>query len=164
MSEGRRNPAVRFLPVFALALIGTTPFAVFLFVMGLVVAEYVIYPAASLATAVIAGLFAGWAASGVAEDGKRADLTRVAIWNLTLGVVPAVGSVVLASAVARAVWLIGGVIVFTSLTGSILALICRTEDATVASDGSTTVGWLLGAVVSVGVVIFVASLFGLTGA
>ncbi len=164
MSEGRRNPVVRFLPVFALTLIGTTPFAVFLFVMGLVVAEYVIYPTASLATAVIAGLFAGWAASGVSEDGRRADLTRVVMLNLILGVVPAVGSVLLSESVARAVWLIGGVIVFTSLTGSILALRCRTEDTTVAADGSTTVGWLLGAVVGVGIVIFIASLFGMTGA
>jgi hypothetical protein len=155
---------VRFLPVFSLALIGTTPFAVFLFVMGLVVTEYVIYPAASLATAVIAGLFAGWAASGVGGDGKRADLSRVVVLNLILGVVPAVASALLAAAVARVVWLIAGVIVFTSFTGSILALRYRTEEATVASDGSTTVGWLLGAVVGVGVVIFVASLFGMTGA
>ncbi len=164
MSSRAGNPVFRFLSVFSLSLIGTTPFSVFLFVMGLVVAESIIYPTASLATAAIAGLFAGWASSSVVEDGKRADLNKVVVGNLAIGVIPAVASVLLASAVSRAVWLIGGVLVFGCVTGTILALRLRTSDATVAGDGQTTVGWLLGAVVGVGLVIFVASLFGLTGA
>lgn len=154
----------RFLSILSASVLATAPFTVFLFVMGLVVAEVVIYPAATLATAVIAGLFGGWAGSSVIGDGKRTDLNAVVIRNLALGVLPATAAGLLAAQVARAIWLIGAVLVFTSLTATFLTFRYRTETATVASDGGLTISWLLGSVVGVGLVIFVASLFGLTGA
>jgi hypothetical protein len=164
MNERSRNPVSRFLSVFSLAVVGTAPFAVFLFVMGLVVTERVIYPTASLASSVVAALFAGWAANGVVGDGKRTDLTKVVTRNLLLGLPPAIASILLASAVARAIWLLGAVLAYTCITATILAVRHRSGEATVSGDGQATVGWLLGAVVGVGLVIFVASLFGLTGA
>jgi hypothetical protein len=84
--------------------------------------------------------------------------------NLAWGILPAVASIFLAASLNRSVWLIGTVLVYTSVTASLLSFRHRTAEASMVTDGKLTVGWLVGAVVAVGIVIFVASLFGLTGA
>jgi hypothetical protein len=158
------NSFVRFLTVTLITLVGTTPLAVFLFVMSLVVSENVIYPAATLATAAIAALAAGWAATSLAGDEKRTDLGGVVLRNLVLAAVPAVAAAFVASSLDRSIWLISITLVYTSLTASLLAFRYRTNEATTVQDGKVTINWLVGTVVGVGVIIFVASLFGLTGA
>ncbi len=164
MSEEEPKRFLRFLAVFAITLIGTTPFAVFFFVMGLVVTESVIYPVATLATAAIASVIAAWVANSLAGDEDRTDLPAVVPRNLAWGVLPAVASVFLASSLDRSIWLISVVLLYTSVTASLLAFRYRTTEASLIVDGKLTVGWLVGTVVAVGLVIFVASLFGLTGA
>jgi hypothetical protein len=164
MSEREPNRFLRFLAVFAITLIGTTPLAVFLFVMGLVVAESVIYPFATLATAAIASVIAAWVTNSLVGDEDRTDLRAVVPRNLAWGILPAVASIFLAASLNRSVWLIGTVLVYTSVTASLLSFRHRTAEASMVTDGKLTVGWLVGAVVAVGIVIFVASLFGLTGA
>ena len=164
MSEEKPGRVGRFLAVLTITVVATTPFAVFLFVLGLVVVEAVIYPAASLGTSVIAALVASWAATGIAADDARTDLNAVVVRNLVWGVAPATVSVFLAASLNRAVWLIIGILLYTSITAGILAFRHRTGKASTGTDGALTVGWFLGAVVGVGVTIFVASLFGLTGA
>jgi hypothetical protein len=150
--------------VLTITTVATTPIAVFLFVMGLVVAEAVIYPAATFGTAVISALVASWAATGIAGDDARTDLNAVVVRNLIWAVPPAVASIFLAVSLNRAVWLVIGVLLYTSLTATIFSFRHRTTGTSTATDGARTVGWFLGTVVAVGVTIFVASLFGLTGA
>jgi hypothetical protein len=164
MSERQPNRFLRFLAVFAITTIGTTPFAVFLFVMGLVVAENVIYPVATLATAAIASVIAAWVTNSIVGDEDRTDLRAVVPWNLAWAVLPAVATIFVASSLNRSIWLIATVLLYTSLTASLLAFRHRTTEASMVADGKLTVSWLVGAVVAVGIVIFVASLFGLTGA
>jgi hypothetical protein len=150
--------------VAAIALLVTTPLAVFLYVMGLVVSENIIYPAAALATAAIAALAAGWAANSLTHDESRTDLATVVVRNLVLGVLPAGAAAFLATSLDRSVWLIALTLVYCSATASVLAFRHRSGEATAVQDGKLTVNWLVGTVVGVGVIIFVASLFGLTGA
>ncbi|HEY7469229.1 MAG TPA: hypothetical protein VIC07_06845 [Acidimicrobiia bacterium] len=164
MSEVKTRRITRFLAVLTISMIGTAPFAMFFYVMGLVVAEQVIYPTAALATSVVAGLVAGWAGNGIAGDDDRTDLNRVVTRNLILGVIPAVVSGLLAVSLNRAIWLIIGVVAFTSLTATWMCFRYRTSQSSAAVDGGATVLWFVGTVVGVGLVIFVASLFGLTGA
>lgn len=164
MTEREPNRFLRFLAVFAVTLIGTTPFAAFLFVMGLVVTESVIYPVATLATAAIASVIAAWVTNSLVGDKDRTDLHAVVPRNLAWGVLPAVASIFLASSLNRSVWLIATVLIYTSITASLLAFRHRTTEASMVADGKLTVSWLVGAVVAVGIVIFVASLFSLTGA
>jgi len=158
------NAVLRFLAVFAVTVVVTAPIAVFLFVMVLVVDDQVIFPTATLATAAIASLVASWAASSLATNEKRTHLAAVAVRNLLWGVVPAVVAFFLGSSLDRSVVLIAAVIVYTALTGTVLATRHLSGEATAAEDGKLTVSWLVGTVVGVGVVIFIASLFGLTGA
>jgi hypothetical protein len=164
VSEVDPNRFLAVPSVAAIALLVTTPLAVFLYVMGLVVSEYIIYPAAALATAAIAALAAGWAANSFTHDEKRTDLATVVGRNLVLGVLPAGAAVFLATSLDRSVWLIALTLVYCSATASVLAFRNRSGEATAVQDGKLTVNWLVGTVVGVGVIIFVASLFGLTGA
>lgn len=164
MSEQEPNQILRFLAVFAFTLIGATPFAIFFFVLGLVVTESVIYPVATLATAAIAAVIAAWVANSIAGDQDRTALQDSVLRNLAWGILPAVASIFLAASLSRSVWLIAVVLVYTSATAGLLALRHRTTEASTVGDGALTVGWVLGTVVAVGLVIFVASLFGLTGA
>ena len=164
MSEQAPNKFLALPSVAAIALLVTTPLAVFLFVMGLVVSENIIYPAAALATAALAALAAGWAANSLTHDEKRTDLAAVVVRNLVLGLLPAGAAVFLASSLDRSVWLIALTLVYCCATASVLAFRYRSDEATAVQDGKLTVNWLIGTVVGVGVIIFVASLFGLTGA
>jgi hypothetical protein len=83
--------------------------------------------------------------------------------NLFWAAVPAVASIFFASSIDRSILLIVAVIGYTSVTASILATRHRTAVST-ADYGKLTVSWLVGTMVGVGVVMFVASLFGLAGA
>jgi lysylphosphatidylglycerol synthetase-like protein (DUF2156 family) len=164
MSDERPNHFLRFLTVFAITLIGTAPVALFLFAMSLVATENVIYPTASLATAGIAALVAGWAANSLGEIGERTDLQATVVRNLIWALLPAVASIFLATSLDRSIWLIATVLVYTSITAGLHAVRHRTTTTTTLTDGKLTVGWLVGTLVTFGVVIFIASLFGLTGA
>jgi hypothetical protein len=164
MNDIKPNPYLRFLAVFAITLIATTPFVVFFFVMALVVTEQIIYPTATMATAAISGLVASWAASSLTTDEERTDLSAVVIRNLIAAIVPAVASIPLAESLDRSVFLIAGVLIYTSVSASLLATRLTSSEITTAENAKLTVNWLVGTVVGVGVTIFVASLFGQTGA
>jgi hypothetical protein len=163
MDEREPNTFLRFLAVLAITLIVTTPLAIFFFLMGLVVSESVIYPTATLATAAISAVAASWAASSLSVGEERTNLAAVAVRNLFWAAVPAVASIFFASSIDRSILLIVAVIGYTSVTASILATRHRTAVST-ADYGKLTVSWLVGTMVGVGVVMFVASLFGLAGA
>ena len=75
--------------VFVITVVVSAPVTLFLFVLGLVVVEFVIFPIATLATAVIAALVAGWAAGRLAGDGYRTDIGAVAWRNLAWAIIPA---------------------------------------------------------------------------
>lgn len=164
MDEREPNAFLRFLAVLAITLIVTTPLAIFFFVMGLVVSESVMYPTATLAAAAISAVVASWAANSLSVGEDRTNLAAVAVRNLCWGVVPAVASIFLASSIDRSIALIAAVIGYTSFIASILATRHRTGGVSTADYGKLTVSWLVGTMVGVGVVMFVASLFGLAGA
>ncbi|GEM_PF-2629741 len=164
MGEGVPNRTLRVLVVLGVTLIGTSPFAVFLFIMGLVAAEEVIYPTATLATGAISALIASWAANLFAVDERRTDLARVVTHNVMWAIPMAVTTIFLPPYLDSPMWLIAGVIAYCGVIATILAFRRRTDEADAAADGQLTVGWLLGTAVGFGLVIFVASLFGLTGA
>lgn len=157
---------LRWITTEVLVVLVTAPVAFVLFAMGLVVHEAIIWPTAALATAVTASLVASWTADGLVRDGSRTVINEVARWSLAWAVIPA--GLVLSTALVGAgsplaAW-IGVTVVYTSTVGVILASRHRTNDPAQARRGASTAIWLGGAAVAVGVVIFIASQFGLTGA
>lgn len=154
----------RLVVVLGATLISTSPLSVFLFLMALVVSEYVIYPTATMATALISALMAGWATNLLAGDGRRTILSAVLIRNAVCAIPLAVASIFIAGSLSRPIWLIAIVIAYCGVTATVFAVRHRTAEAYTAGDGGYTLGWLLGIAVGVGLIIFVASLAGLAGA
>jgi hypothetical protein len=156
---------MRWIAAGVVVVVVTAPVAFVLFTLGLVVHEAVIWPTAALATAVMAALVASWTADGLARDGSRTVINEVARSNLVWGLIPAglvLSTALVGTGLPTAVW-IAFTLVFTSTVGVVLASRHRTDDPAQTSRGVITVLWLIGLVVAVGVVIFVASLVGLTG-
>ena len=157
---------LRWITTGVLVVVVTAPAAFLLFAMGLVVHEAIIWPTAALATAVVASLAASWTADGLVQDGRRTVINEVAQRNLVWALIPA--GLVLSTAfvgdrLPLAVW-IGFTVLYTSTVGVILASQHTTDDPAQTRRGVATVLWLAAAAVAVGGVIFIASLFGLTGA
>ena len=157
---------LRWTTIGVLVVLVTAPVAFFLFVMGLVVHEAIIWPTAVLATAVTASLVASWTADGIVRDGSRTVINDVARLSLVWGLIP-VALVLWASFVGAGspvvVWIVVTVL-YTSTIGAMLASRHRTDNPAQTSRGVATVLWLAATAVAVGVVIYIASLFGLTGA
>lgn len=137
-----------------------------LFAMGLVVHETVIWPTATLAIGIVAALSAALTSSVLIGDGKRALINPVVVRNLVWALLPAAFMVAIPfiDSLARippGFWE-PLVAVYATTGGVIFASRYRTSE-----PGSALIKaalWVVGTGAAVIGVIFVASLFGLTGA
>ncbi len=153
--------AVAWLSTFVLAL-GA---ALFLFSLGLIVLEAVIWPTATLATSVIAALAASSLSDWAMGDGTRAWMSEVARRNLAWALIPALLILLFPLLIGqlRLIWWIGLVAIYTTAAGTYFASRLR-GPAQESKRLRTAVAWLGGTIAGVIAIIFVASLFGLTGA
>ena len=148
--------------MFVIAVVVSAPFTFILFTLGLMVVEFVMFPAAILATGVIATLVAGRVAGRLAEDGYRTDIGAVAWRNLAWAIIPAAASPFLV--VGPLIWLIAIVLFYTALGATLLAFRHRTPEPSVRRDLRISAAWLGGTVIALVLIIIVASVFDLTGA
>lgn len=88
-SASRTNHLLRRLGVGAITLLIAAPIAFVLFVMGLMVAELVMFPLATLVIGVVTGVIASLTAGGLVTDGWRADVDRVVGRSLAWVTIPA---------------------------------------------------------------------------
>ena len=142
-----------------------TPISFVLFSMGLVVHEAVMFPLATLVIAVITALIASWITWKLAGNGHRADLSQVIPRNLAWGVIPAVAAAIypLAPLFPNAV-LQGAALVYTTAMATRLSFRYRTPETSLARGLGLSAVWVVGTGLAMAAVIFVASLFDLTGA
>jgi hypothetical protein len=168
MDEARAAHGPAFWAGTALAaLLGAGVGVFFVLPLGLIVVEYVIFPLALGVGAILASLAAGWTGNRLAADRSRTLLMRV-VWTTEL-VALVLAVIFLANAALRLV-LLGPVFypglfcaIALALTATIATGRFRTRHIP-ANDGRLTLWLLVLAVVSVPVVIFLASLAGLAGA
>ena len=156
------------LVTFLVALIGAMSGLFLLLPLGLVVHELVIFPLALAIAALLAAIAANWAGSGLARDETRTRLLPVV--GATEGVALVALLVVIANFALRLA-IFNRIMIIAVFCGLMLALGAtvatwrfRRSKESPSSDGLLTLALLGLAVVAVPVVIFVASLFGLTGA
>jgi len=134
------------------------------FAMALMVAEFVIFPTATLALTVVTALIASWAADGLGGDGRHSDLHTVVRRNLAWGVIPA--AVALASpwlSHSVAAFLPHVVVLWTVIAATRLAFRYRRTKSPKARRLAQSAAWLGGAGLTTTAIIVVASLSGLTG-
>lgn len=160
------KPPVRKSLVGLITIVVAAPISFVLFAMGLIVAEAVIYPTATLATAVITALIASWMVDWLTRDGQQTDLNRVVRRNLAWGILPAL----VALAYPRLVlpfpnaFLFGAILLWTAVTATRFASRHRREATSRRGRVAGSAAWLVGTGLATAAIIFVASLFGLTGA
>jgi hypothetical protein len=138
-----------------------SPVAFVAFAMSLMVAEMVMFPTATMVTAVITALVASWAARRLAGDGDETNVSRVAWRNLAWAMIPA------AVAPFLALFPIGAVaiaVLYTSIGATRLAFRHRRPKRPIGTDLALSAVWLVGTGLGVAFILFVASRFGLTGA
>lgn len=157
MSRVRAKPAVA-----AITVLVTAPVAFVLFVLGLVVAEYVIIPTATLVTAIFAGLIASWA-TGTA-DGSSSEVNAVVVRNLAVAILPAGIAPLVVTMAAPPVLTLIAVVLYTAITGTVLASRHRVSGSSSRRRLVASGIWIAASIAGVIAVVFVASLFGLTGA
>lgn len=149
-----------------ITMVIAVPAAFIMIAMSVVVHEAVIRPTAVLGTSVVASLIGSWAADWLTRDGKRTLVNQVATRSLLWSLIPAALislTTFLGTPVRPVVW--GSlVVVYASVVGVILAFRHRSEETPPPARTLPTFWWLAGTVAAVAVVIFIASLFGLTGA
>lgn len=155
---------LRRLGVGVLTLVVTAPIAFVLFAMGLMVAEVVMFPLATLVIAVITAIIASWAAWRLAGDGMRTDVTSVTARNLAWGLVPAAVALAFPLLLVPLVFVTGSVLVYTVVVATALAFRHRTAERSIGKKLAQTACWLVGTGITTAAVIFVASLLNLTGA
>lgn len=158
----------QWLVIFGAALLSSSAGLVLLIPLGLVVSELVVYPLALFVAALLAALSATWTQRALAGAGPPARLWPV------LGLTEAGAAMLVAlwfAAVALNVVVWGPVIVSALASSLVLALsataaafTCRGPADAEQDDKRTTLGLLVLALLSVPVVLFAASLFGLAGA
>ena len=159
------KPPVRRLLVGLITFVIAAPISFVLFAMGLMVAEMVIYPTATLVTAVITALIASWMAGWLMRDGQHTDLNKVVLHNLAWGIFPAL----VALAYLRLVFpfptafLLGAILLWTTVTATQFAFRFESETSSGARLTSSA-AWLVGTGLATAAIIFVASFFGLIGA
>lgn len=124
-----------------------------------------IYPLATLATAVVAALAGSWLARFLVGDGMATEMGAAVSRTLMWAVIPAALSVGLAyssfpsTLVALVAATVVGVVAATHY-----ATRFRTARRPLAREVGATALWVTGMIAVIAAVIFVASLFGLTGA
>lgn len=149
------------LLVGVLTVLIASPVAFVVFAMSLLVAEVVMFPTATLAIAVIAGLVASWAARMRAGDGNGPDVNAVISRNLMWAIVPASVSPFLAMFPVGAVAI---AVLYTGIGATRLAFRHRRPKRSISKDLALWAMWLAGTGLGVAVILIVASQFGLTGA
>jgi hypothetical protein len=158
---------------FLAALLGGLAALVPLFSLGLVASELVVYPLAAGVGAVCAALAAGWTATLLARDGSRTRL--LAAVGFTEATAVAVVALLLAYQMlavrllprvldARPIVLVAACALLLAAGATVAAWRYRAAARDVAGDVRLTLALLVLAAGSVPAVLFVASLFGLTGA
>lgn len=157
---------IRRLSVGVTVVVVAAPIAFIGFAMGLMVAEPVIYPTVALLTALITALVATWLADWQAGDGQRADMNAVIRRNLVWGIIPALASLAYLwfGFLFPPVFLLGAILIWTAITATRFAFRYRVPETPLATRLARSATWLFGAVLAMAAIIFVASLFGLTGA
>lgn len=158
------NP-IRWAVAGVLTLAVALVVALFLFALGLIVHEAVIWPTATLATSVVSALVASLISDWVFRDGKRAMISEVARRSLAWALLPALLILLfpLLIGALRLIWWVGFVAVYTTAVGHFFASRFRGPPEEAKRFG-TTFNWLVGTATAIVAIIFVASLFGLTGA
>ena len=156
--KGRR------LLVGLIVLVIAAPITFIGFAMALLVVEFVIYPMITLVIAVVTALVASFAADGLAGDGLHTDLNRAVGRNLAWGVVPAALAVLSIFVPPAHAFLLAFVVLWMVVSATALAFRYRKAKTSTGSQFMQSGAWLLGTGVTTAVVVFVASLFGLTGA
>lgn len=138
--------------------------ALILFSMGLIVHESVIWPTATLATSIIAALVASLTSRWIVRPKKDVDVNAVAARSLVWALLPAAVILLFPLLVGslRLVWWIALVVTYT--TAFAVSLTRRHRNTTSGRPLFISAMWLAGTVAGVIAVVFVASLFGLTGA
>lgn len=152
---------VAWLTTFVIAL-GA---ALFLFSLGLIVVEAVIWPTATLATSVVAALVASLLADWAHNDGTRTWISEAARRSLAWALIPALVILLFPLLIGqlRLIWWIAAVATYATIAGTFFASRMRATEQE-HSRLRTSLLWLGGTIGAVIVIIFVASLFGLTGA
>jgi small-conductance mechanosensitive channel len=158
------NRSLNLFLVFTVTLVVTAPFSFFGFALALIVAEAVIYPTATLVTAVVAGLVASWTATTTARDGSRTDIGAVARRSVTWAIIPAAISPLLFQVVSRNIFGLLLVLLYTTLVATSLAFRLRTEESSTRRELRITAAWVGGTVIAIVLIITVAGMFGLAGA
>lgn len=139
--------------------------ALFLFSLGLVVNESVIWPTATLATSIIAALVASLSTQWLIRPRMAVDVSAVAAGSLVWALFPAALILLFPLLVGslRLIWWIVIVVIYSTAIALRMASRNR-SDVHRTRPFRAAAFWLLGTVAGVVVIIFVASLFGLTGA
>ena len=132
--------------------------------MGLLAVEFVIHPTVILVISVVTALVASWAADGLAGDGLHTDLNQTVARNLAWGVVPASLSILSAFVPAVGPFLLFFVVIWMTVTATALALRHRRAKTSPGKRLGQTGVWLLGTLAATTAIVYLASLFGLTGA
>lgn len=153
----------RFL-VGLIVLLVATPATFIGFAMALLVVEFVIFPTMTLIIAVVTALVASWAADSLAADGLHTDLDQTVGRNLVWALVPAALAFLSIFVPPAGPFLLFFVVIWMVVAATALAFRYRRTRTTTARRLLQSGVWLLGAGLATTVVIFVASLFGLTGA
>ena len=136
--------------------------------LGLIVAEWVIFPLGLVIAALLAALSAGWAGTFLARDQTQTQLWPV-IWVTE---VVAIGMALIFLLMVRLGVASFGPLIIPIMIFSLILALCagaatwrfRSPKQDTRSEVKLTVMLLVLAVVSVPSIIFIASLFGLTGA
>lgn len=156
------------LAIYLAGLIGAGLGLLLILPLGLVVVEWVVFPLALAVGALLAALAAGWVGTWLAGNGTRTRLAPVVAITEAVGL--GLALIVLGSA---ALWtvLFGPVIGIAGVASLVLAIAAGTatgvwrRPATAPhGDRAATLILILLAIVGAPIVVFLASLAGLTGA
>lgn len=163
----QKIPAHIWLIVLFVTLLVSVVATTFLFTLGLVLVEFLLYPLALGITALLAGLTAVWLTNRLSNDNLQTPVAAVVRWCAGTAVLLAL-LLILGNALG---WLPFPVIYVSSSSAIILALVATyaaTQLRTAAPVEQPTtrriVAWLIIAFLAIPLIIFVASLFGWAGA
>lgn len=160
---GRTVTRRRFL-VGLIVLLVAAPVTFVGFAMALLASEFVIFPTMTLVIAVVTALVASWAADGLAGDGLHTDLDQAVGRNLVWALMPAAVAVVSIFVPPSGPFVLLFVVIWMTVTATTLVFRYRRAKTSMGRRLAQSGFWLLGTGLTTAVVIFVASLFGLTGA
>lgn len=158
---------------FALLLIGLLTLIVslvssaFLFVLGLILIEFLLYPMALCISALFTGLTAAWLNNWLIADGRHTAPRPVVIACEVVAVVLAALLIILSAAGSLnfpTIFLSSSAALLLAATAFVAARRYRTMQPAEPHEGWQAVIWIILALVAVPLIIFIADLFGWAGA